>query len=119
MQSLPATFLKNHFPATFGGHFLTTVQLFQNVHGWTLHVIICFLLCYPVSFHMLQLLLTGGPISFFYFVLKYMYMTNNAPPHDKGVEMCTAAIQISHVPQNLLALQKLFHCCFSSQQDKC
>ena len=26
-------------------------------------MIMCFLLCYPVSFHMLQLLLTGRPIS--------------------------------------------------------
>ena len=31
--------------------------------GLTLHMIMCFLLCYPVSFHMLQLLLTGHPIS--------------------------------------------------------
>ena len=33
--------------------------------GWTLHMIMCVLLCYPVSFHMLQLLLTGRPISSF------------------------------------------------------
>ena len=31
--------------------------------GWTLHMVMCVLLCYPVSFHMLQLLLTGRPIS--------------------------------------------------------
>ena len=31
--------------------------------GWTLHMIMCVLPCYPVSFHMLQLLLTGCPIS--------------------------------------------------------
>ena len=31
--------------------------------GWTLHMIMCVPLCYPVSFHMLQLLLTGRPIS--------------------------------------------------------
>ena len=28
-------------------------------------MIMCVLLCYPVSFHMLQLLLTGRPISSF------------------------------------------------------
>ena len=32
---------------------------------WTLHMIMCVLLYYPVSFHMLQLLLTGRPISSF------------------------------------------------------
>ena len=31
--------------------------------GWTLHMIMCVLLCYPVSIHMLQLLSTGRPIS--------------------------------------------------------
>ena len=31
--------------------------------GWTLHMIMCALLCYPVSIHMSQLLLTGCPIS--------------------------------------------------------
>ena len=30
-------------------------------------MIICVLLCYPVSFHMLQLLLTGHPISSYYY----------------------------------------------------
>ena len=29
-------------------------------------MIMCVLLCYPVSFHMLQLLLTGHPISSFF-----------------------------------------------------
>ena len=32
--------------------------------GWTLHMIMC-VLCYPVSIHMSQLLLTGRPISSF------------------------------------------------------
>ena len=27
----------------------TTVQFGQKVHGWTLHMIMCVLLCYPVS----------------------------------------------------------------------
>ena len=31
--------------------------------GWTLRMIMCVLLCYPVSIHMLQLLSTGRPIS--------------------------------------------------------
>ena len=31
--------------------------------GWTLHMIMCVLLCYPVSVHMSQLLSTGRPIS--------------------------------------------------------
>ena len=31
--------------------------------GWTLHMIMCVLLCYPVSIHMLQLLSTGRLIS--------------------------------------------------------
>ena len=31
--------------------------------GWTLHMIMCVLLCYPVSIHMSQLLSTGRPIS--------------------------------------------------------
>ena len=31
--------------------------------GWILHMIMCVLLCYPVSIHMLQLLSTGRPIS--------------------------------------------------------
>ena len=30
--------------------------------GWTLHIIMCILLCYPVSIHMSQLLSTGRPI---------------------------------------------------------
>ena len=33
--------------------------------GWTLHMIMCVLLCYPVSIHMAQLLSTGRPISSF------------------------------------------------------
>ena len=33
--------------------------------GWTLHMIMCVLLCYPVSIHMSQLLSTGCPISSF------------------------------------------------------
>ena len=31
--------------------------------GWTLHMIMCVLLCYPVSIYMSQLLSTGRPIS--------------------------------------------------------
>ena len=31
--------------------------------GWTLHMIMCVLLCYPVSIHMSQLLSIGRPIS--------------------------------------------------------
>ena len=31
--------------------------------GWTLHMIMCGLLCYPISIHMSQLLSTGRPIS--------------------------------------------------------
>ena len=31
--------------------------------GWTLHMIMCVLLYYPVSIHMSQLLSTGRPIS--------------------------------------------------------
>ena len=31
--------------------------------GWTLHMTMCVLLCYPVSIHMSQLLSTGRPIS--------------------------------------------------------
>ena len=27
----------------------TIVQFWQKVHGWTLHMIMCVLLCYPVS----------------------------------------------------------------------
>ena len=33
--------------------------------GWTLHMIMCVLLCYPVSIHMSHLLSTGRPISSF------------------------------------------------------
>ena len=33
--------------------------------GWTLHMIMCVLLCYPVSIHMSRLLSTGRPISSF------------------------------------------------------
>ena len=33
--------------------------------GWTLHMIMCVLLCYPLSIHMSQLLSTGRPISSF------------------------------------------------------
>ena len=42
--------------------------------GWTLHMIMCVLLCYRVSFHMLLLLLTGRPISSFLLCL-LVYMT--------------------------------------------
>ena len=36
--------------------------------GWTLHMIMCVLLCYPVSIHMSQLLSTGRPISSLVFI---------------------------------------------------
>ena len=36
--------------------------------GLTLHMIMCVLLCYPVSIHMSQLLSTGRPISSFIYV---------------------------------------------------
>ena len=36
--------------------------------GWTLHMIMCVLLCYPLSIHMSQLLSTGHPISSFYYI---------------------------------------------------
>ena len=36
----------------------TTVD--KSFIGWILRMTMCFLLCYPVSFHMLQLPLTGG-----------------------------------------------------------
>ena len=45
--------------------------------GWTLHMIMCVLLCYPVSFYMLQLLLTGRPISTF----SYLLMQPQAQKH--------------------------------------
>ena len=41
--------------------------------GWTLHMIMCVLLCYPVSFHISQLLSTGRPISSF----KYVFIFTN------------------------------------------
>ena len=42
----------------------TTVQLLQNIHGVDItHDYVCSSM--PVSFHMLQLLLTGRPISSF------------------------------------------------------
>ena len=38
-------------------------------------MIMCFLLCYPVSFHMLQLLLTGRPV--FSLILKQKLLLGN------------------------------------------
>ena len=38
-------------------------NLGKRFMGWTLHMIMCVLLCYPVSIHMSQLLSTGRPIS--------------------------------------------------------
>ena len=35
----------------------------KRLIGWTLHMIMCVLLCYPVSIHMSQLQATGRPIS--------------------------------------------------------
>ena len=37
----------------------------KRLIGWTLHMIMCVLLCYPVSIHMSQLQATGRPISSF------------------------------------------------------
>ena len=42
--------------------------------GWTLHMIMCVLLCYPVSIHMLQLLSTGHPISSCLVLVLHLYM---------------------------------------------
>ena len=38
-------------------------NFYKRFMGWTLHMIMCVLLCYPVSIHMSQLLSTGHPIS--------------------------------------------------------
>ena len=38
-------------------------------------MIMCVLLCYPVSFHMLQLLLTGRPISRFKLLIKIILLS--------------------------------------------
>ena len=40
--------------------------------GWTLHMIMCVLLCYPVSIQMSQLLSTGRPISSSVLQLKHV-----------------------------------------------
>ena len=42
----------------------------KRLIGWTLHMIMCVLLCYPVSIHMSQVQATGRPISSFYFFFK-------------------------------------------------
>ena len=42
--------------------------------GWTLHIIMCVLLCYPVSIHMSQLLSTGRPISSLFSDLSYIVL---------------------------------------------
>ena len=47
--------------------------------GWTLHMIMCVLLCYPVSIHMSQLLSTGRPISslcllLLFFAVPFVYI---------------------------------------------
>ena len=44
--------------------------------GWTLYMIMCVLLCYPVSIHMSQLLSTGRPISSFTYKLMYNLVQN-------------------------------------------
>ena len=41
----------------------------KRLIGWTLHMIMCVLLCYPVSIHMSQLQATGRPISSYYLYL--------------------------------------------------
>ena len=41
--------------------------------GWTLNMIMCVLLCYPVSIYMSQLLSTGRPISSFNYISKLQY----------------------------------------------
>ena len=47
----------------------------KRLIGWTLHMIMCVLLCYPVSIHMSQLQATGRPISSSYFILLCFYPT--------------------------------------------
>ena len=41
----------------------TLYNFCKSLIGWTLHMIMCVLLCYPVSIHMSQLQATGRPIS--------------------------------------------------------
>ena len=56
---------KQHF-AVFMGESLSPPVLYnfgKRFMGWTLHMIMCVLLCYPVSIHMSELLSTGCPIS--------------------------------------------------------
>ena len=43
--------------------------------GWTLHMIMCIFLCYPVSIHMSQLLSTGRAISSFQYSQGVNYQT--------------------------------------------
>ena len=45
-------------------------------------MIMCVLLCYPVSFHMLQLLLTGHPISSLEFPAVFLYYINHTAEKD-------------------------------------
>ena len=45
--------------------------------GWTLHMIMCVLLCYPVSIHMSQLLSTGRPISSLFLLMFEFFMFQN------------------------------------------
>ena len=50
-------------------------------------MIMCVLLCYPVSFHMLQLLLTGRPISSRFKFLPYIMLTNSTYSAFQNVNM--------------------------------
>ena len=64
--------------------------------GWTLHMIMCVLLCYPVSIHMSQLLSTGHPISS-YSMFQACAMLNLEPGFPKQVlPMCTAMSQLEN-----------------------
>ena len=61
-------------------------------------MIICVLLCYPVSFHMLQLLLTGRPISSLNvnFAFHFSLMNSNVMCHCN--ECCLSYFSPSLLP---------------------
>ena len=44
----------------------------KRLIGWTLYMIMCVLLCYPVSIHMSQLQATGRPISSFLVMMQLL-----------------------------------------------
>ena len=77
--------------------------------GWTLHMIMCVLLCYPVSFQMLQLLLTGRPISSLTFDLTVETLTFKICPGNisktikcrrlmlgRDIEACIDVVGVTH-----------------------